>query len=57
VSSHAHFAMFRHALVVAECLMSSTYNPSACGSRKNAARYRRIANAAWARGLTDSAAV
>jgi hypothetical protein len=47
---------FRHLLVVAKCLMSSTYDPpwvSVGGSHKNAARYRRLANTAWACGLAD----
>jgi hypothetical protein len=47
---------FRHLLALVGCLMSSTYDPewvSALGSHKNAARYRQIANAAWARGLAE----
>jgi hypothetical protein len=49
-------AQFRNLLVTVGCLVSSTYNPpwvSARWPRKNAGRYRRIADAAWARGLSD----
>jgi len=47
---------FLHLLVLVGCLMSSTYDPQWVWDRwpcKNAVRYRRIADAAWARGLAD----
>jgi hypothetical protein len=46
---------FHNLLVTVKCLMGSTYDPawvSARARRKNAARYRRIADAARARGLS-----
>ena len=49
-------AQFRHLLVLVRCLVSSTYDPpwvSTCGPDRNTARYRRLADAAWARGLAD----
>jgi hypothetical protein len=46
---------FHNLLVTVKCLMSSAYDPawvSALTRSKGAARYRRIADAAWARGLS-----